>query len=95
MAKKYNPLLAFGFTDKVVEDYRSNTLEIDGETEIVFSKEFESLDYFIQVLSYEAADGTIITGGFTITNKTVTGFTFTPPGNYASGSLIYRAELKK
>lgn len=79
------------------DNYRlgSNT-NINGTTVVAFSSVLPSSNYFVEVLSYISTSGVAVKSGWSAnSNNQVSEFTFIPPAQYPTGSLIYEAKLYK
>jgi hypothetical protein len=76
-------------------NYRMNQYSINGSTDVVFTSEMSSSDYYVTVKEFISNAGVSIKSGWTITNQLVGGFTFTPPSRYLIGVLVYEAKLYK
>ena len=70
-------------------------IQINGVTDVKFTTPLLVGDFEVTVLKYINPSGTIVSSGWTITNKIPEGFTFTPPTRYQEGTLTYEARYYK
>jgi hypothetical protein len=84
-------------TSTETDSYRLGMFNVNNSTDVVFSSELPSSNYYVKVLEYIATDGTNVRSGWDIpdANKQTTGFRFAPPSRYLTGVLWYEAKMIK
>lgn len=83
------------FTSNVESEvmYRQDTAAVSGLTTVSFRSVLPSIDYAVEILSFISSTGVLVMSGWSISNKTVSGFTITPPERYENATIVYRASL--